>query len=229
MALFKSTILSDIRGSVNGTVFSRNKSGAIMRNRTNPVNTNTTSQQAVRLLFGTLSAVWRGLTTFERASFTTQAPNYPYLNAVGESSVYSGQQLFNKLNGNLQAAEEPIINFALPPQSFTLNTPGVISANIALNTLNVSFTNLDASLKAIVYLTPAVSAGLTNVTNLFKKIDAIDVLTTNTDIGPEYAAVYGIAPSGFTTLDTIYIRIDFILIATGQRQFFLQEQLTILP
>jgi hypothetical protein len=73
MALIKSTILSAIRGSINGTVFAQNKSGAYARNRTVPVNPNTTNQQAVRIALGQAAMAWKTLSAERRAAWDASA------------------------------------------------------------------------------------------------------------------------------------------------------------
>lgn len=93
--------VADMRGSIGGTVFSRNANGAYTRNRTTPYNPNSVSQQVVRSSFGDVSRDWRSLSETEQSSWTDQAPNYPYTNSLGEASVYTPFQLFQKVNSQL--------------------------------------------------------------------------------------------------------------------------------
>jgi hypothetical protein len=51
----------DGRGKLNGTVFSRNRSGAIARVKVTPINPNTASQANARSILTSLSQSWRTL------------------------------------------------------------------------------------------------------------------------------------------------------------------------
>jgi hypothetical protein len=63
-----------ISGKSGGIVFSHNRFGAYIRNRSIPVNTNTSFQQAVRSTFGSLSARWVDtLTAAQRAGWADYA------------------------------------------------------------------------------------------------------------------------------------------------------------
>jgi hypothetical protein len=97
MALIKSTILSAIRGSVNGAVFSQNKTGAYMRNRTVPVNPNTEIQQEARAGLATASQAWALLTPEQRATWVTYAAATPVVNRLGDAIHLSGFNMFVRL------------------------------------------------------------------------------------------------------------------------------------
>jgi hypothetical protein len=112
MALIKSTILSAIRGSINGTVFAQNKSGAYARNRTVPVNPNTTNQQAVRIALGQAAMAWKTLSAERRAAWDAYAAGTPVPNRLGDIIHLSGFNMFCKArsflafcSGNLTLAE----------------------------------------------------------------------------------------------------------------------------
>lgn len=104
MAIIKtSALVADIKGKVGGNVFSRNKGGNYVRRYVKPINRNTAAQQFVRILFGVLASGWRNLTTEARTAWNTITVLYPYVNRLGEVSIYSGQQLYQKLNSNLNS------------------------------------------------------------------------------------------------------------------------------
>lgn len=99
MAIFKSFILSSISGSVNGTTFSRNASGAYMRNKTMPVNPNTEIQVQTRAGFTNAATSWRDMTDGERSAWKTYAQNSPQQNSVGDTIHLSGFAQYMRLNG----------------------------------------------------------------------------------------------------------------------------------
>jgi hypothetical protein len=98
MAIFKSNMLSAIRGSVNGTVYSQNKSGPYMRNRSMVVNPNTASQVLARATFAQASQQWRTLTDAQRNSWRAYAAATPVTNRLGDTIFLSGANMFTKTN-----------------------------------------------------------------------------------------------------------------------------------
>lgn len=121
MALIKlGGLISDIRGSVGGTVFSRNKSGAIARQRTTPVNPQSVLQTAIRAIVALVSQAWRtGTTTVQKAAWAVFASNVPAKNKLGESINLSGFNQYVKsntaaLNAGLPAIADAPVVFTLP-------------------------------------------------------------------------------------------------------------------
>lgn len=110
-----SAIVADIRGTLGGNVFSSNKGGNYVRRYKKPTNTNTIPQQIMRALFMALSTSWRALADASRAAWIAIAPHYPYMDSLGETKILSGQQLFMKLNQNINGynSNYPITTFAL--------------------------------------------------------------------------------------------------------------------
>jgi hypothetical protein len=99
MAVIKTgQVIVDIRGSIGGVTFSRNGSGAFVRNKVQPIDPNTPGQGRSRARFGTLSSSWRALTPAQRDSWIAAAPNYPYQNPVGDTIFLTGSQLFQSVN-----------------------------------------------------------------------------------------------------------------------------------
>lgn len=81
----------DARGSIAGMTFSRNSSGAYARARVKPVNTNSSSQVAVRASLSFLCARWsQTLTAAQRLAWNVYASNVAVLNKLGESIKLSG-------------------------------------------------------------------------------------------------------------------------------------------
>jgi hypothetical protein len=99
---FLSSILSSASGSVAGSTYSRNASGAYIRNRSVPTNPNTLAQQAARASFGSASNVWRSLTAAQKQTFADQVSNYPYIDALGQSKTYTPSQLCMTVNNRVK-------------------------------------------------------------------------------------------------------------------------------
>ncbi len=83
--------ITEMRGSIAGNVFSRNRSGAYARARTKPVNPNTDRQVVVRACMAFLTDRWAAtLTAGQRAAWNLYASNVVMSNKLGESINLSG-------------------------------------------------------------------------------------------------------------------------------------------
>lgn len=94
MALIKSSVIASASGSVGGTVYSRNRGGMYIRNRSVPVNPNTEDQIRARQDLGQSSTAWRALTQAVRDTWVDYAAATPWFNKLGDAIVLTGQQAF---------------------------------------------------------------------------------------------------------------------------------------
>lgn len=95
MALIRSSTLSNISGSIGGTTYSRNRFGAYARNRTVPVNPNTTNQLSIRTAFTMAAQYWSAtLTPEQRTGWALYAAATPWLNKLGETVFLSGFNMY---------------------------------------------------------------------------------------------------------------------------------------
>ena len=104
MALIKSSLLADIRGSIGGTTYSRNRGGSYARNRTVPINPQSISQTRARSDLAFYSVAWSGLTSAQRLAWNQYAETVEALNVLGESITFTGQQMYIRSNTLLQLA-----------------------------------------------------------------------------------------------------------------------------
>jgi len=91
-------IIAGGSGSVGGCVFSRNRFGSYIRNRSIPVNPGTIEQQAIRNALGLLSANWKVLTDVQRDNWTNYALNTPYTDWQGAPITLTGLQMYCAIN-----------------------------------------------------------------------------------------------------------------------------------
>lgn len=83
--------ITEMRGSIAGNVYSRNRYGAYARARTKPVNPNTGLQQAVRAAMAFLTDRWANtLTALQRTAWNLYGSNVVMTNKLGESINLSG-------------------------------------------------------------------------------------------------------------------------------------------
>ena len=110
----------EMRGSIAGNVFSRNRYGAYMRARTKPINPNSSRQDAIRAIVSEVSLRWFGsLTQLQRDAWGVFAANVPAKNKLGEVIYLSGFNQFVKsniasLNAGLDGINEGPVVFDLP-------------------------------------------------------------------------------------------------------------------
>jgi len=84
MAIFTSTVYGEIRGSVGGNVYSRNRFGPYVRNRAVPVNPQSSRQTIIRSIFANLALRWReSLNQDQRDQWDVYGDNVLVKNRLG--------------------------------------------------------------------------------------------------------------------------------------------------
>lgn len=140
MALIKSSLLADIRGSIGGTTYSRNRGGSYARNRTVPINPQSANQERARSSLSDWSTYWsNSLNNTQRAAWNQFAETVVAVNVLGESITYTGQQMFIRSSTLIQlAGSAPITD---PPETnvgFALSAaPQVVSHDVSSNTVTL--------------------------------------------------------------------------------------------
>jgi hypothetical protein len=103
--------VQDMRGKLNGTVYSRNKGGAYARTKVSPIQPRTPSQIAVRANFSTNAKAWSGtLTADQRGAWALFAAANPLTNVFGNAIQISGLAAYQQLNAVLLLIGSPAIN-----------------------------------------------------------------------------------------------------------------------
>jgi hypothetical protein len=216
---------SEIRGKVGGKVYSRNASGAFVRQYVKPVNANSSLQQSVRNNFASLSGAYRDLSDANRATYENMRTFYKTTDSVGNVVTPTAPQLFNRLNGVLLQNGEINVGGVMttcpaPVPLIGINnvTPTYVTGTTTLH-ISATFANGSASVPAgqalIVSATTAISAGIAKVpSKLFSRIISLStgVDTTSQNVATAYNNVYSIPTAG----DTVYIRLQTYATATGQ-------------
>ncbi len=163
--------VASVSGSIGGTVFSRNRGGAYMRNRSIPVDPATSFQLNRRADLATLSQNWQGLVAAERQGWESWASQNPRVDALGQSFTMSGAQAYVSLNARIRAdggtlqTSPPIIP---APDAFTTLD---LETDIGLGDFEINFTPALASGDKISLWAAIVnSPGITYVENLYRHI-----------------------------------------------------------
>jgi len=142
---YKSPLISQGSGGVAGCVFSHNRFGAYIRNRTVPTNPLGAEQVRVRQILAGLATGWlNDLTSTQREAWTVYGNNVPKIDALGQTFFSTGLNWYIAVN-------QPRLNFNKPriddaPTIFThaeLN-PVVITGNAGDQEVSVTFNNTDS-------------------------------------------------------------------------------------
>lgn len=132
-------------GSIGGVVASHNRGGVYFRQRSTPVNPNTSFQQEVRSLFANLQAAWGSvLTNAQRSAWDSYALATPINNVLGSPINIGGKGMFTRGNtprlqaGLSQVNAGPTVS-GLP----ALTSPGITSLTASTGVMITTFTNTD--------------------------------------------------------------------------------------
>jgi len=145
MAIFKSIIMPQASGSLGGIVFSRNKGGAYVRARAIPTNPNTAQQVVVRQAVGNLANLWSNtLTAAQRAAWKNYADNVPVVNALGDSIILTGLNMYTR--SNVPIIQAGLTRVDAAPTVFNLGdyTEPSIAIDATDDEIDVTFDNTDA-------------------------------------------------------------------------------------
>lgn len=140
-------MVGQLSGSTGSTTASHNRFGSYFRSRVIPVNPNSSSQQAVRGLFGGFSQAWRTLTESQRDGWASLAENVPRVDSLGVSYVLTGAQLYigtNQLRdavGDASIATAPALDSPPVVTSMTLTATGPATLSIAYTATGGAATN----------------------------------------------------------------------------------------
>ncbi len=223
MAIFTpGPTVAAVSGSIGGTVYSRNRGGAYMRNRAIPVDPNTSFQINVRSILATQSQNWADLTDAQRAAWENWAVQNTVTNALGNQIRLSGHQAFVQINSRLhlvaatQLTAPPIINAPLGLDSL------VLSADIGTGTFDVAFTAtpLDADVSLWIRAAVIDSAGIRYVRNLRRFIgESTAAQASPFDIQTILEARFGTAVVG----QTVHVFVGTFDQTTGLLSIGLQD------
>lgn len=207
-------MIADMRGKINGSVHSRNRSGAYMRNKVTPVNPQTTYQTTVRNRLTGRAQAWRGLTQPQRDAWNSAVSNFKKTNIFGQIRTPSGINLYNRINMNLLNISEAVVATPPLPESVQALTTLSVAADDSANTVILSFTPvIDANSKMIVEATEPLSAGIDFVKSEFRQIDVLDNADTSpVDLSTAYVAKFGSTPPAGAK---IFVRCTMVDISSG--------------
>lgn len=214
-----SALVSDVRNKLNGSVLSKNRYGNYIRNKTTPVNPQTTAQQNARAALAANSQAWAGLTEAQRLSWRALAAELPFTDIFGDSKILAANSMYVKLNGNLQKVGESAnalapAKVAVPSISLTTLTATVTAGVFTQLSIEIDPAVYPSDFALAIYATPGINAGRNFVKNQFRFLG----------IGP--APVTGIVEltdlwnerfGSITVGQKVFIRVAYVSTLSGQQ------------
>jgi len=190
--------VSSIRGKLNGNVFTRNKGGEVLRNKVTPINPNTSFQSTQRAFQSDISKAWSGvLTDAQRKSWTDYGRVIGAKSIFGNNLILSGIATYMRINRIILNCGAPRIDNAPISQQ----VPSILSLTLAANsvgpTLSATFTPtpLAGTQGLYVFMSPAVSAGISNLSNQLRFVGFFSAATSPLNLLTAWQARFGAFPT----------------------------------
>ena len=101
--------VTDIRGSIGGTTYSRNAAGNYARRRVKPINPRSNTQDMTRAILSYLSNYWaKTLTEIQRTAWRMYAAATNFTNKLGQTIHINGMASFVRVNGLLLYTDQTL-------------------------------------------------------------------------------------------------------------------------
>jgi hypothetical protein len=200
MAKFVSQVYSEIRGSVNGVTYARNRFGLYARAKASPVQPRTPAQTERRAQLTVLSQRWRTLEESLRAEWRALADELTRSDSLGLTYRLTGLQAY--LQVNLWRALLGIAPVDNPPPQLDAPSPvSIVSFSFDIDTdiLNIEFAPSPYRGALAFWATAPFSRGINFVAPSRYRIVAVRKpaafggnLASPQNIGSDYVAKFGI-------------------------------------
>lgn len=211
-----SALVSDMRNKLNGSVLSKNRAGNYIRNKTTPVNPQTSFQQANRQKLGAMSSAWNSLTEAQRASWRSAVASFPYTDIFGDRKELDGKSLMIKLNMNLLNAGQAEIQTA--PASVAIPELGITSGTATVADgveLVITPGTIPVGFSLLVYATPPVNGGVYFVKNKYRLLGTATAVAGAVDLATLYNDRFGALSAGDVG-KAVSVRCALVSNSTGQ-------------
>lgn len=160
--------IADMRRSLEGNTFSRNKGGSYVRQRVRPTNPQTVDQINKRQILSQLAKEWGvSLSQGQRDAWTSFAEINTRVDVLGQTLLLSGLQMFISLNERLLIAGEPGRSQPPPNLDVTQVTAVTTIFDIGVgDTYSITFSPVGTSDERLqIFSTPQLSPGISFIKN----------------------------------------------------------------
>jgi hypothetical protein len=213
-------IVTDGRGKLGGHYASVNKSGHHASTHAQSVKKNNTVVSASRLRWGKTKGLWGTLTQLQQNQWKVEAANWKQNDQMGSIISLSGQQLFLKVNNNLNMAGAASISV---PGLKNIVTPPSFTCTAVVSTGRITLTYPAAigaavGYKILAYATPLLSNGRSVAFSQYRFMQIISPAGQTTDrIDAAWLALFGTLIAGAR----LFIRIRTIDLGSGASSFYI--------
>jgi len=205
--------IQDARGSINGTTYSKNASGAYIRAKVSPVQPQTSFQLQVRANFSFLAKRWSTtLTDAQREAWNAFAVTHPIVDVFGDTMQLSGINTYLRLNQILKQVGSVAID--VPPADLNVTSLLTVTATIvAATSYDVAFTPtpLAVNERSYVWSSGPVPNGKEFTKNLYRQITSGVTNASPTNAQGAYTTRFGTSVVG----QRISTLVSVVNIATG--------------
>jgi len=162
--------VSQISGSVGGTVYSRNRYGAYERSRVHPTRVTSKPASDAKTILSGVSGAWAGLAEDYKAAWRQYAVNNPIMDRVGMRQALDGHAMFVKVNARLLAAKQDALTLPVMGEMPGPISTAELTAHSVDSALSLAFGEaaLTASQMLQVWGCVVDSAGKSYVDNLLR-------------------------------------------------------------
>lgn len=191
-------VVSSIRGKLNGNVFTRNKGGEVLRNKVTPINPNTSAQSTQRAYQSDISKAWNGvLTDAQRKSWNDFGRVLGAKSIFGNNLILSGIAAYIKVNRIILNCGQPRIDNAPVSQQVPSILSLVLAGNSVGPTLTATFTPtpLTGTTGLYVFMSPAVSPGISNLSNQLRFVGFFSAATSPLNLLTAWQTKFGSFPT----------------------------------
>lgn len=209
-------LTQDVRGTLNGNVFSRNRGGAYVRTKVSPVQPLSAFADFARQCFGSLSQRWSTVLTDEqRAAWEAFAAVHPFINIFGDAIILGGVAFYQAANRRLLQLGEAFVDD--PPLTWSVEDTGGVTLSIeAGGDFLISIGRaLTADELLYVFATPILMGARTPQRNDFRLIQTPEnpLVTPAADCFAVYNARF--APQELIIGNRVAVRVQIINTETG--------------
>lgn len=217
------SLITQLSGSIGGTVFARGANGNTVRRKSRNNNKNSISQSVFRNGFGSIQRSWRLLTTSDKSTWASGSSSFPYVNSLGVTSFYTGFQLFSKFNNQLFNVGVPRLDLCPTPSFISAITLPFSSFSTDTSFLYFNYHDSVSGLGVVpvgfvlqVFATGNLSLGVSSPKqSAFRMIHLYTEGETPllVDIHAEYFKVFGVYPLPFANA---FMSARYVSITTGE-------------
>jgi len=188
--------VAQIRGSIAGNTYSRNRGGSYIRNRVTPINPASARQESVRENLSALSKDWGAqLTEAQRDAWTAFAAEWPVTDVFGQTVVLTGEQMYVRLGVRATQAGLPVLAAAPLDQNVDtlLTLSGAFDVGVgSLAEATFTPTPLGAGQRLQLFATAPMPPGINFVKNRLRLLQTFAAATASpADFEAAYLARFG--------------------------------------